>query len=442
MRPSRITSFFLSAILFSVGCTGDDDNQGQQRSRPVPTVETVVAQFGTLPLEERLNGSVRAFNQTDIFAEINAPVMEVLVNNGDDVRAGQPLVRLRDTEARERLSQAQSSLEISEAQLQQTMARLEAQRAQLNRIQQLASRDLQSQSELEQLQSEVMALEATRQLNEAQVRQARSVVNERENDLSVATVKAPISGIVGQRNAEVGQQVNASTRLFQIGDLNRMKVQVTLTETMLSRIRTGMRVQVTSPAFGDSVITARVSRISPFLNPVTHTAEAEIEIENPDRMLRPGMFVNVDIFYGDSDQATLVPNNAIYRHPREGFEGVFVAPSLMQELNFAYEDGQEIPQMVGPTGVEFRRIEIVARGRMVTAVRGIDPQTHVVTLGQNLLADGSESARVRQVDWEHILNLQQMQSRDLIRIIHERSASRQNGVGSTGGSTQFQPANL
>lgn len=433
-------------MLFLVtGCSGEDSSETQQRSRPVPTVETVVAQLGTLPLEERLNGSVRAFNQTDIFAEISGPVVEVMVNNGDNVRAGQALVRLRDTEARERVSQAQSNLEIAQAQLRQTMARLEAQRTQLDRVQQLASRDLQSRAELEQLQSEVMALEATRQLNEAQVRQARSILNERQNDLEVTTIRAPISGIVGQRNAEIGQQVNSGTRLFQIGDLDRMRVQVTLTETMLSRIRTGMRTQVTSPAFGDSVITARVTRISPFLNPVTHTADAEIEIENPDRLLRPGMFVNVDIFYGDTEQATLVPNNAIYRHPREGFEGIFVAPSLMSELSFLYADGQEIPQMVGPTGVEFRRIEIVARGRMVTAVRGIDPQTHVVTLGQNLLADGSPQARVRQVDWEHILNLQQMQSRDLIRIIQERSASRQNGRSeSSGGSgaPQIQPANF
>jgi RND family efflux transporter MFP subunit len=442
LRTSFITTFIITAAFFAYSCSGDESGQEQQRVRPVPTVETVIAQFGTLPLEERLNGSVRAFNQTDIYAEVNAPVMEVMVNNGDEVRAGQPLIRLRSTEARERVSQAQSSLEITQAQLQQTMARLEAQRTQLERIRELASRDLQSRAELEQLQSEVMALEATRQLNEAQVRQAQSVLNERENELGVTVVKAPISGIVGQRNAEVGQQVNASMRLFQIGDLSKIKVQVTLTETMLSRVRTGMRTQITSPAFGDSVITARVSRISPFLNPVTHTAEAEIEIENADRMLRPGMFVNVDIFYGDSDQATLVPNNAIYRHPREGFEGIFVAPSLMQELNFAYEDGQEVPQMVGPTGVEFRRIEIVARGRMVTAVRGIDPQTHVVTLGQNLLTDGSSSARVRQVDWEHILNLQQMQSRDLIRIIQERSASRQDGGASSSVQTQFQPANL
>src|SRR5690606_39885249 len=97
-------------------------------------------------------------------------------------------------------------------------------------------------------------------------------------------------------------------------------------------------------------------------------------------------------------------------------------PSLSQELNFASENDGETPQIVGPTAVEFRRIEIVARGREVTAVRGIEPQTHIVTLGHNLLVDGGATTRVKMVDWEHILNLQQMQSRDLIRIIQQRSS--------------------
>lgn len=423
---------YLIALVFILSaCSGDDESENGSRAReiPTPTVETVQAQFGSLPLEERLSGSVRASNQTDIYPESASPIVEVLVNNGDEVVRGQPLVKLRDFEAQERLRQAEASLQISQAQLRQTDTRLVQLQSQLTRNQQLAARDMQSQAELEQLKSEVMALEAAKELNEAQVRQAESILQERQNTLNLTVVEAPISGIVGQRNAEVGQMASPQSRLFQIGDLDNMRVQVILTENMLSRIRRGMRVHVTSPAIGDTIVTAQISRISPFLNPVTHTAETEIDVQNRDRLLKPGMFVNVDIFYGDSEQATLVPNNAIYRHPREGFEGIFVAPSLASELNFAYDEEQTIPQIVGPTAVEFRRIEIVARGRMVTAVRGIEPQTHIVTLGQNLLVDGSPNARVRQVDWEHILNLQQMQSRDLIRIIRERSESRVNANG-------------
>jgi HlyD family secretion protein len=418
LRPILI---FTVALLLFAGCSSEENSRNQRgRSLPTPTVEAVLAQYGSLPLEERLSGSVKAYNQMQIFPEITSPITQVLVNNGDRVRAGQEIVRLRDFEARERVKQAEASLMIASAQVRQSEARLSQISNQLERVRQLAERDLQSQAELEQLQAEVMSAEATNQLNLAQKSQAESILEERKNALDLTIIKAPISGIVGQRNAEVGQLAAPNNSLFSIGDLDRMRVEVTLTEQMLSRVKEGMRVHLTSSAIGDTVITSTVTRISPFLDPITHTATTEIEVRNVNNLLRPGMFVNVDIFYGDSDQATLVPNNAIYRHPREGFEGIFVAASLGQELNFEYSEDQEIPQIVGPTPIEFRRVDIVARGRSVSAVRGIEPQTYIVTLGQNLMIDGSPEARIRRVGWEHILNLQQLQSRDLIRILQQQ----------------------
>lgn len=421
LRPILILTV---ALLLFAGCSSEENSRNQRgRSLPTPTVEAVLAQYGSLPLEERLSGSVKAYNQMQIFPEITSPITQVLVNNGDRVRAGQEIVRLRDFEARERVKQAEASLMIASAQVRQSEARLSQISNQLDRVRQLAERDLQSQAELEQLQAEVMSAEATNQLNIAQRSQAESILEERKNALDLTIIKAPISGIVGQRNAEIGQLAAPNTSLFSIGDLDRMRVEVTLTEQMLSRVKEGMRVHLTSSAIGDTIITSTVTRISPFLDPITHTATTEIEVRNVNSLLRPGMFVNVDIFYGDSDQATLVPNNAIYRHPREGFEGIFVASSLGQELNFEYSEDQEIPQIVGPTPIEFRRVVIVARGRSVSAVRGIEPQTYIVTLGQNLMIDGSPEARVRRVGWDHILNLQQLQSRDLIRILRERNES-------------------
>lgn len=425
----RYIAIYSLLLITFVACSSEneDSNENGRRQAPVPTVEAVTAQFGSLPLEERLSGSVKAKNQSEIFPEIGAPVMQVLVNNGDRVTRGQHLIRLRDIEAAEQLNQAEANLRIANAQVEQAQARLNQQENQLRRISQLAERNLQSQAELEELQAEVMAARASYNLSVAQEAQAQSVVEERRNTLNKMVIKAPISGIVGERNAEIGQFVTTGTRVFTIGDLSSMKVEVSLTEGMLSRIREGMRVQLTTPIQQDTVMFANVTRISPFLNPVSHTATAEIEINNDGGLLRPGMYVSADIFYGDSDQATLVPNNAIYRHPREGFEGIFITPSLNQELNFASDDDGQTPQIVGPTAVEFRRIEIVARGREVTAVRGIEPQTHIVTLGHNLLVDGGNMTRVKMVEWDHILNLQQMQSRDLIKIIQQRN-SQQTGL--------------
>jgi HlyD family secretion protein len=414
----------ISMLLFLSACSsGSNESQQGRRERGTPTVEAVVAQYGSLPLEERLSGSVRANNQTEIYPEIAAPVVELYINNGDRVQAGQRLIRLRDTEASERLSQAEASLQVANAQVEQAQANLARLENQLNRAVQLRDRNLSSDAAFEELQAQVLSARASLNLSVAQQSSARSVVEERRNELSKMVIKAPISGVVGDRNAEIGQFVTSGTRVFTIGNLSRMKIEVSLTEGMLARIREGMRVQLTTPSYPDTIIMANVTRISPFLNPTSQTAVAEIEVANDGGILRPGMFVAVDIFYGDSQQATLVPNNAIYRHPQQGFEGVFVTPSLSQELNFQPNDSDtgEVPQIVGPVPYEFRRIEVIARGREVTAISGIEPQMHVVTLGHSLLIDGTPSTRVKTVEWEHILNLQQMQSRDLIKIIQERT---------------------
>ncbi|MDG5768212.1 efflux RND transporter periplasmic adaptor subunit [Balneolales bacterium ANBcel1] len=422
IQKNLISLLTFVMLLVLAGCSGSDENgnNGWNNARP-PTVEAVQVVTGSLPLEETLTGVVRARNQVDIYPEITAPVTEVLVNNGDYVEQGQVLVRLRDNEARERLRQAEAGHQIARAQVRQAEARLNRQRLELERVQQLHSRELETDAALQNLEAEVEAADATLELNIAQMNQAESVIDERQNELENTVIRAPVSGYVGLRNAEIGQQANPSTRLFQIGDPGQMKVELTLTEAMTGYIRSGHPATISSPGNG-GVVDGTITRISPFLNPVTHTTTAEIEVDNPDRILRSGMFVSVNIRYAESERSVLVPNNAIYYHPDRGQNGIYVAERTGQELLF---DGDEPPdELIGPASVQFVPIQIVARGRLITGVEGIPQDSWVVTLGQNLLVRGSEEAYVRPVSWDHIINLQEIQSRDLFDIIERKMASQ------------------
>jgi HlyD family secretion protein len=190
---------------------------------------------------------------------------------------------------------------------------------------------------------------------------------------------------------------------------------------MTGYIQPGQPAIITSSVSGVT-LDGTITRISPFLNPVTHTTTAEIEITNPDRFLRPGMFVTVTVKYGESDQAILVPNNALFYHPDFGEQGIFVAERSGLELNF--EGDQPARELIGPADVRFVPVDIVARGRQVSGIAGIPNDAWVITLGHNLLLRGENQANVRPVDWDHILNLQQMQSRDLFDIIREKMANR------------------
>ncbi|MFU8861263.1 MAG: efflux RND transporter periplasmic adaptor subunit [Cyclonatronaceae bacterium] len=427
----KLLSLFLFALVLT-SCSGDSNgqkNDSRGEGIRIPTVEAVASMYGSLPLEERLTGSVRARNQIEIFPEITAQITQVLVNDGERVEQGQVLVRLRDTEIRERLNQAASGFQIAVAQVRQAENNVSQAESNLRRVRQLAERDLGSAAELERLEAGVESARASLQLAIAQREQASSIVSERRTALENTEIKAPISGIVGQRNAEVGQQVSPGTRLFEIGDTDLMRVRVVLTEQMLGYIETDQNVLITTPSLPDTLLRARVSRISPFLNPVSHTTHAEIDVDNRDGLLLPGMFVTVDILYGDSEKATLIPNSAIYRHPRDGTIGVYVAGSIGTELDF---DDDERPEVYGPTPVEFRQINVVARGRMMSGVHGIDEDQWVITLGHNLITSrNATQAVIRATEWEHIIDLQQMQSRDLLNMIREKIA-RRNGSGGSG----------
>ena len=425
--------YTLPLLLFLVGCGNDNENEQARQGDRAPTVEVLRAGYGSLPLEERLTGVVRARNQTEIYPEISGPITEVYVNNGDRVNKDDPLVKIRDREYIERLRQAESGYQIAQAQERQALTSLNQLEVRLNRITTLAERQLESQSELEMIQAEVESARANLELVRAQRNQAASIVEERQATLDNTVVRATTDGVVGLRNAEIGQQVNSSTRLFQIGDPDNMQVSVVLTERMTNYISPGQTVNLFSESLRDTVIQASLTRISPFLNPITHTTQGEIEVSNEGGLLRPGMYVSVDILYGETEQATLVPNNAIYNHPRRGIRGIYVADALSTEYNVDEMDETERASILGPTPVRFVPIDVVANGRMVSGVRGISSDAWVVTMGQNLLVGGNDQARFRMTQWDHILDMQQLHARDIFDIIERKYRQPNASIDSAGG---------
>src|SRR5690606_32792343 len=124
-----------------------------------------------------------------------------------------------------------------------------------------------------------------------------------------------------------------------------------------------------------------ISRISPFLDSNTMRTQAFVEMPNPDNLLRPGMFVTVDILYGESDRSIVVPNSALYRDPRTGIEGIYV---VSQQPSGQAESSSQDPEGLGivapPQPVRFVPVQIIATGRMATAVIGINEGDMVVTV--------------------------------------------------------------
>jgi RND family efflux transporter MFP subunit len=390
-----------------------------------PLVEAVEARVGALPLEETVHGVVRAENEVVVRPEIAAPVVEVLVRSGEAVERGQVLVRLQDDELREQLRRAEADVALAEATAAESRARTAELETRVTRSRNLAAEALISPQELETLEAQLEASRAAARASEARVEQARATVDERRTSLAKTRVRSPVAGRVGERRVEVGMLVDPGTVLFRVGGLERVIVEVTLTEEMLERVRPGLPVVIRPRDPGVEPIEAGLTRVSPFLAAESFTTVGEIDLDNTDGRLRSGMFVTVQILYGTSDEATLVPTSALWEDPRTGARGVFVvddASGLVAPAD-GHGDNPEHARTV-----TFRQVTVRAEGRGSVGVEGIESGEWVVVSGQHLLrrniddgapatgglAGGTTEARIRPASWERVSELQALQREDLL----------------------------
>lgn len=424
MRLLRKSLLLLALSSISIlNCSSDNTESSEAKgkeNRTIPTVEAVRSEYGSLPLAERLSGTVKADNQVGLSAEISGKIERVFVVNGQQVQKGDTLILLNNEQQRQQLLQANAGLKISQARVKQAEANLAAQLAQFKRAKILNEKELTSSFEFESAQAEYIAAQADLELAQAQLEQSKSLVKERTEQLNRTVIKAPLTGTVGRRTAESGMQVNQGTSLLTIGNLADLRIEVVLTEEMLRKIVIGMPAEIfVQTKSKEEIIRASISRFSPFLNETTRSTVAEIDLDAIQTDLSPGMFVPVDILYGESTKATIIPKSALFTNPKNGTTGVYLAKSLGSEIQpvSLEQNDSGIQATTEAMDMEFVEIEILARGRMDVAVNGIKNGNWVVTVGHDLIESGSGKAKVRAVSWKRVLALQQLQREDLLKQV-------------------------
>ncbi|NBW94301.1 MAG: efflux RND transporter periplasmic adaptor subunit, partial [Bacteroidetes bacterium] len=325
-----------------------------------------------------------------------------------------PLVYLRDKQYRDQVAQSEAALQIAEADAQRTQASLTEARNQFDRVEQLAGRQLESEQRLDAARASFAGAEAAHAQAVARIAQAEANLEEQRELLRRTVVRAPIAGYVGQRNAEVGMRVMAGEALFTMGNFDKVRIEMSITDRMINRIVPGQTALITVEGSDQGPIEAQVSRISPFINAESYSARAEVDVDNRDRRLRPGMFVAVDVLYGESTSAVIVPESVLYDNPNNGMLGVYVAPALSTETPVEEPDSHD-PDNPAP-------ITVLARGRGVAAVTGISMGDWVVSVGQNMIRpiNGTVQARVRPQSWDRIRELQGMMDQDLLAEFMEK----------------------
>lgn len=264
VKPYVIIASCLAAVSL-VGCGATDASNGRRQAPPL----VQAAPAAPMQFVEKIEavGTALANEQVTIAAPVTERIVRLNFDDGDFVRKGQTLAVLAAAQENAQLAQAQ--------------ARARETSQQLARVQELRNRGFATKSNLDE---QVAAAAEAR----AQAAQARATIGDR-------IITAPFSGWVSLRNISPGAVVQAGTEIARVSDLNTIKLDFTVPETVLPVLRRGLPIQASSAAFPGQPFRGAINVIDPVLDPTTRAVKVRALLPNADLRLKPGMLLTVVI---------------------------------------------------------------------------------------------------------------------------------------------------
>jgi len=251
---------------------------------PLPSVaRRVTALASATPAERELfvTGTARARQEAKLGPLSSGVIQAMMVEEGDRVKKGQVLFRLRSAAQDLGVRQAEAALATAE------VAKASAE-TELRRTRALSESGSVAPAVLDQVQARYDAAVA-------QVAQARAAIDSARQASADTTVTAPFDGIVASRRANVGETVTMMppTVVLVVQDIDSLEVRANLPESALATLHPGSPVQVRFPAI-NVTREVTITRVNPSVDPMTRTIEVVAEVPNPDHALKAGMLVECD----------------------------------------------------------------------------------------------------------------------------------------------------
>lgn len=283
---------------------------------------TTPARRGPIIVQVTATGTLQPTIQVDVGSELSGTIRSVDVDFNDAVTVGQVLARLDTTRLDAQVLQSQAAVDSTQAKLvqaQATVAEAESQLARLLHVREISGGKVPSQQELDTANAVTLRARSEVASARAAIAQAKATLDTQATDLGKAAIRSPVDGIVLLRAAEPGQTVAASLQapiLFTLAqDLTHMELHVSVDEADVGQVKEGQEATFSVDAWPDRSFSARVAQVR-FGATATEgvgvvTYETILEVDNTERLLRPGMTATAEITVKQIDDALLVPNAAL-----------------------------------------------------------------------------------------------------------------------------------
>lgn len=332
-----------------------------QQTKPTATMEflpTDVTQVkqGDLRKILPLSGALRAVNQVSIKAKVSAEVREVVVREGEAVTAGQILLKMDASEYQAKADQARGGLQAAQGQLDiATQTR--------NNNKTLLAKNFISKNAFDNAQSQY-------QIAVSNVKSARGVFDVAQKALNDTVIRAPISGQISIRAVQPGEKVSTDNKLLEIVDLRQMEMEAAVPAADIVNVTPGQEVELRVEGLPDA-IQGKLTRINPSIQVGSRSILVYIQVDNPQGILRMGMFAEAKLTLTKKSAVLSVPQSAIQT---EGGKSIV----------YAIENEKLVPIVVtvGITGDD-------GEGSAVEIVSGLEKDATVVKVNLGNLQGGT-----------------------------------------------------
>jgi membrane fusion protein, multidrug efflux system len=253
-------------------------------NKPPPTMVTVSeVKSEVIPNLLTAVGDLAAVHQVNVTSDVSGRITDIMFTPGATVKAGSPLLQLFD---------APEQGDLASFKAQATGAQLA-----LDRAKQLAARQFGPQS--------------TADAAQATYDQANAGIAKTEAIISQKLVRAPFDGVLGVRHVEVGQFLTAGTQIVSLTDLSVLYANFTVTEKDSAALKDGQIVRILVDAYPGKVFEGKITTIEPQIATDTRNIRVQATLDNPDHILKPGMFATTTVVLPDKPAVVTVPETAV-----------------------------------------------------------------------------------------------------------------------------------
>jgi len=349
---------------------------GYQSGAHVVAVEIAPVEAATIRDVGFFTGTLLPRSQFVIAPKIAGRLERLYVNIGDAVKRGEPIAELDGEEYVQQVEQARAELDVAKANVAETQSLFVVARRELERVEALRGQGIASESELDEAQALFKATEAKYSVARAQVEQKDAAlkaaqIRESYTRIAASWEDGDETRVVGERFVDEGAMLRANDPVVSILDISSLTAVLHVVERDYSKMQAGQEVLITTDAFPSRQFVGKVARVAPILKETSRQARVEVTVANPERVLKPGMFVRAQLEFAKHTDVKVVPLSALTRRAHE--QGVFVAD--LEDLTAHF-----VPVKLGITAAEVAEVT-------EPALEG-----YVVVLGQHLLEDGGTIA--------------------------------------------------